>query len=276
MLAAAWAGEPLGINLENYAYPYPIAFLPLDVVHHPVRLAYMDVAPTDAANGKSVLLLHGRNFPASYWSGVIAALAAAGFRVIAPDHLGFGKSSKPLGPWSFDDAAAHTASLLDALGIAQADVVGHSLGGMLAVRFARTYPARVRRLVLEAPLGLEDYRFYVPPIPVETLLAREMRLTGEEYYQYLVNSYGLTLSCKQVMPFVEIRERMKESADYPRWVEAYVATYFAIWGQPTVHELPLVQAPTLFLVGSRDRTAPGRPYAAPADRERMGHIAELA
>ena len=101
-----------------------------------------------AANGHTVLLLHGRNFPASYWAPVIAALTQTGFRVIAPDQIGFGKSSKPEGPWSFDTAAAQTAALLDSLGIAQVDVIGHSMGGMLAARFTRTYPDRVRRLVL--------------------------------------------------------------------------------------------------------------------------------
>ena len=145
---AAGAAEPLGIALEGYPYPYPIAFLPLTVEHEPVRMAYMDVAPAGAANGHTVLLLHGRNFPASYWAPVIAALTQTGFRVIAPDQIGFGKSSKPEGPWSFDTAAAQTAALLDSLGIAQVDVIGHSMGGMLAARFTRTYPDRVRRLVL--------------------------------------------------------------------------------------------------------------------------------
>ena len=279
-LASAWAApsapEPLGIDLEGYPYPYPVAFLPLEQDHHPVRMAYMDVAPTGAANGRAVLLLHGRNFPASYWSGVIAALASAGFRVIAPDQIGFGKSSKPLGPWSFDRAAEQTAALLDALRLPQVDVLAHSMGGMLAVRFARTYPARVRRLVLEAPLGLEDYRFHVPPVPESRLLQGELSLTAAEYRHYLKTAYGTTLSDAALDPFVTLRERITSSGDFPRWAEAFVATYTAIWGQPTVHELPLVTAPTLFLVGTRDRTAPGRPYAPPAARDAMGHVADLA
>ena len=274
--AAPPATEPLSIDLEGYPYPYPVAFLPLEQDHHPVRMAYMDVAPTGTANGRAVLLLHGRNFPASYWSGVIAALAAGGFRVIAPDQIGFGKSSKPLGPWSFDRAAEQTAALLDALRLPQVDVLGHSMGGMLAVRFARTFPARVRRLVLEAPLGLEDYRFHVPPVPESRLLEQELALTPADYRHYLKTAYGTTLSDAALDPFVTLRERITLSGDFPRWAEAFVATYTAIWGQPTVHELPLVTAPTLFLVGTRDHTAPGRPYAPPSARDAMGHVADLA
>src|SRR5688572_12164227 len=66
--------EPLGIALEGYAYPYPVRFLPLTVEQHAVRLAYMAVPPTAAANGRTVLLLHGRDFPASYWEPTIKAL----------------------------------------------------------------------------------------------------------------------------------------------------------------------------------------------------------
>ncbi|MBX5452698.1 MAG: alpha/beta hydrolase [Acidobacteriia bacterium] len=280
-LAAFAAGasgptEPLGIDLEGFPYPYPVSFFPLEVNHHPVRMAFMDVAPKSTPNSRAVLLLHGRNFPASYWQPVIDALIGAGYRVIAPDQIGFGKSSKPEGDWSFDRAAAETAELLDFLHIGKVDVVGHSMGGMLAVRFTRTFPERVQHLVLEAPLGLEDYRFYVPPVPESKLIAEEMARTEENYRHYLRTAYGTTLSDAALRPFIEIRERIKRSGDYPRWVEAFVASYYAIWGQPTVHELPLVSTPTLFLVGTRDHTAPGRAYAKPEDQPRMGHIVELA
>lgn len=274
--SAARAAEPLGIDLEGYPYPFPVAFLPLTVGHHPVRMAYMDVRPKAGANGRAVLLLHGRNFPSSYWEPVIRTLSAAGFRVVAPDQIGFNKSSKPETAWSFDDAAANTAALLDSLHLPQVDVVGHSMGGMLAIRFARDYPARVHKLVLESPLGLENYRLYVPPVAPELMFREEMNRSAEAYLEYLMNAYGVTLPAAAVAPFVTMRERMKGSADYPRWVEAYVRTYYAIWGQPVVQELPLIAAPTLFMVGTRDRTAPGRAYAKPEDQERMGHIADLA
>jgi pimeloyl-ACP methyl ester carboxylesterase len=149
--------EPLGIALEGYPYPFPVRFFPLTVEHHAVRLAYMDVPPAAAANGRAVLLMHGRNFPASYWEQTIKALAGAGYRVIAPDQINFGKSSKLDDvPVSFDAMAEHTAALLDYLGIKDADVVAHSMGNMAAVRLTRTYPQRVRKLVMYAPVGLED------------------------------------------------------------------------------------------------------------------------
>lgn len=275
--ATAQPSEPLGIALEGYAYPHPVQYLPLEVEHHAVRMAYMDVAPTGAANGRAVLLLHGRNFPASYWEPVIKALAAAGYRVIAPDQINFGKSSKLDDvPVSFDAMAANTAALLDRLGLTRVDVVAHSMGNMAGVRFTRTYPDRVNKLVMYAPVGLEDYRFYVPPVPKERLIEQEDKLTGPAYLQQLITTYGLTLPPEKVQPFVDIRERMKGSAEWPRWVRSFVSSYYAMWGQPVVHELPLVDRPVLLMAGTRDRTAPGKPFARPEDRERMGHVAERA
>ena len=123
---------------------------------------------------------------------------------------------------------------------------------------------------------MEDYRLTVPPVPRETLVKQESALTADAYEKQLYSNYGLTLQREQVLPFVEIRERMKGSAEFPRWVEAFVSNYYAIWGQPVAHELRLIALPTLFIVGTRDRTAPGRPFARPEDQAGMGHIAELA
>jgi pimeloyl-ACP methyl ester carboxylesterase len=213
----------------------------------------------------------------SYWESTIRVLVNAGYRVIAPDQINFGKSSKLDDvPVSFDAMAAHTAALLDYLIVERVDVVAHSMGNMAAVRFARTYPDRVGKLVMYGPVGLEDYRFYVPPVPEERLVEQEDKLTAEAYLNQLVTTYGLTLPKHEVQPFVDIRERMKGSAEWPRWVRSFVSSYYAMWGQPVVHELPLVDKPVLFLVGTRDRTAPGRPFAKPEDRDRMGRIAERA
>ena len=271
------AAEPYGIALEGYAYPYPVHLLPVVWEGRPLRLAYMDVAPTANSNGRSVVLMHGRNFPGSYWAPTIAALAAAGYRVIVPDQIHFGKSSKPDElQVNFDVMAAHTAALLDHLKIEQVDIVAHSMGGMAGTRFTRTYPTRVKKLVLEAPVGLEDYRQYVPLVPRERLVEQEMALTAEQYYTQLKNTYNPQLSREQFWPFIELRARMMASAEYPRWVRSYVSSYYAMWGQPVVHEFALLTQPTLIMVGGRDRTATGRAFAPPELRDKMGRFPERA
>ncbi|MET0722085.1 MAG: alpha/beta fold hydrolase, partial [Tardiphaga sp.] len=102
--------EPYGIGLEGFAYPYPVNMLPLVNDGEQLRMAYMDVKPTTKPNGRTVLLLHGRNFPSSYWAPVIGTLNEAGYRVVVPDQIGFGKSSKPSGDLHFDNLARNTVA----------------------------------------------------------------------------------------------------------------------------------------------------------------------
>ena len=270
------AAEPYGIGLEGFAYPHPVAMLKLPSESEDLRMAYMDVKPTANANGRAVLLLHGRNFPSSYWEPVIKALTAAGYRAVVPDQVGFGKSSKPLGELSFDDLARHTVYLLDQLHLDRVDVVAHSLGGMLAVRLTRSYPARIDHLLLEAPIGLEDYRMYVPPVTTERLLQVEDALDAEGYRRQLVANYSLTLPPDQVTPFIESRMNIKGAADYPRWLRAFVNTYQMLYREPVVYDYPLISQKTLFIMGANDHNAPGRPYAPEALRAKMGENAKLA
>jgi pimeloyl-ACP methyl ester carboxylesterase len=267
--------EAYGIGLEGFAYPYPVHMLPLVNDGEQLRMAYMDVQPA-TPNGRTVVLLHGRNFPSSYWARVITTLSGAGYRVVVPDQIGFGKSSKPVADLHFDTLARNTIALMDHLQIAQFDIVAHSLGGMLAVRIARASPDRVARLVLAAPIGLEDYRLYVTPTPTETILENEDRLTAEGYRRQLETNYSLKLPPDQVTPFIDARFNIKGSAEYPRWLRAFVNSAQMIYREPVVHEIPSIAQPTLFVMGEDDHNAPGKPNAPETLRPKMGQNADLA
>jgi pimeloyl-ACP methyl ester carboxylesterase len=162
------------------------------------------------------------------------------------------------------------------LQIAKADIVAHSLGSMLGVRIARAFPDRVDHLVLTAPIGLEDYRLYVPPTPTEKIIEAEDKLTAEGYRRQLETNYSLKLPADQVTPFIEARFNIKGSAEYPRWLRAFVASAQLIYREPVVHEIPLVTRPTLFIMGADDHNAPGNANAPEALRPQMGHNAEHA
>jgi pimeloyl-ACP methyl ester carboxylesterase len=268
--------EAMGIALEGFPYPYPVHFLPVTLEGEDLRLAYMDIPPEGSSTGRTVVLLHGRNFPSSYWEPTIKALSAAGYRVVVPDQIGFGKSSKPGFGNSFDAMARTTLALLDSLGVARFDVVGHSMGGMLAVRLARADGSRVDHLVLYSPIGLEDYRFYVPPVTDEQLAERERGLSADDYRKQLMTNYAISLPSTAIEPLVQLREEIKESGEYPRWLKSFVASYQMIYTQPVAHEITLIDRPTLFIMGANDHNAPGRPYAPPELRDKMGQNSALA
>ena len=114
-----------------------------------VRLHYVE-----AGAGPLVLLLHG--FPQSWlcWRHQIPALAAAGFRVVAPDMRGYNLSNKPRGvaAYALDELAGDVEDLVAALGEQSADVVGHDWGGIVAWHLAATRPQRLRKLaIVNAP-----------------------------------------------------------------------------------------------------------------------------
>ncbi|HEY0234074.1 MAG TPA: alpha/beta hydrolase [Afipia sp.] len=274
--AASGLKQPYGIGLEGFAYPYPVNLLPLVNNGEKVRMAYMDVAPTSAPNGRTVVLLHGRNFPSSYWAPVIKTLSDRGYRVLVPDQIGFGKSSKPTFDLHFDVLARNTIALLDHLQLEKVDVVAHSIGGMLGVRIARAFPDRVSHLMLVAPIGLEDYRLYVPPTPNEKLIEIEDKQTADGYRKQLVTNYSLKLPPDQITPFIDARINVKGAADYAQWLRAFVNSAQMIYREPVAHEIPLITRPTLFVMGADDHNAPGKANAPEALRAKMGQNADLA
>lgn len=99
--------------------------------------------------GTPLVLLAGLGYPAWQWHRM-APLLAEHCQVILPDNRGVGQSSKPAGPYTAELLAADTVGLLDALGIAQAAVLGHSMGGFIAQALALDYPQRVSKLILAA------------------------------------------------------------------------------------------------------------------------------
>ena len=146
---------------------------------------------------------------------------------------------------------------------------------MLSVRFARMYPELVDRIVLVAPIGLEDYRLYVPPIPAERLMELEDKVTPESYLTQLIKGYSLTLSEQALAPYVAARTNIKGSAEYPRWLRAFVNSAQMIWREPVVYEIPLLPQNVLFVMGENDHLAPGRDFAPEELRGEMGQNVEL-
>jgi pimeloyl-ACP methyl ester carboxylesterase len=154
---AQWG--PVSINLEDVPYPHPVRFLERELYGQVVRIAYMDVMPTTAANGRTVVLLHGGSYYGWYWQDTIEALRDEGYRVVVVDRLGWGRSSKPIIPYSINLHAANTRAILDELGIEAVAVVGHSIGGQEASRYAFLYPETTTHMVMVNPVGLSDGRY---------------------------------------------------------------------------------------------------------------------
>jgi pimeloyl-ACP methyl ester carboxylesterase len=173
--------KPGSLTCDECPYPYPSKYLGISVYGQDVRISYMDVAPTGTPNGRTVLVLHGNNFGGFYFKGIIDALTKEGFRVIVPDQIGYGRSSKPIAPYNLNSQARNTYRILQHEKIERVSVVGHSMGGMLTARFATQFPKAVERLVIYNPIGLTDGRF-----------GRPMPTIDETYEQTLKTDYQST------------------------------------------------------------------------------------
>jgi pimeloyl-ACP methyl ester carboxylesterase len=261
--------EPLGTAMENWSYPYPVQMLQFEMEGRPVRMAYMDVKPQNP-NGQTLLLMHGKNFGSDYWANTLKAMSTYGYRVIAPDQIGFGKSSKPEMRYSFATLAENTTRLLEHLKVGRVTVIGNSMGGMLAVHFARKYPERVAALVLENPLGLEDYVASIPAQQTPTLVRLEMAQTPASYRNFVKGYFPVWKP--EYERFVEQFARVQLSGDYPRFALVSALTYQMIYEGPILNELPRLTVPTLLVIGQNDRTVFGRRFAPPEVVRPMGNF----
>jgi pimeloyl-ACP methyl ester carboxylesterase len=266
----------LGICLEEYEYPYPVQFLPVTSDLQPLKMAYMDIPPAREANGRTVVLFHGKAFGCYYFRNVIEALTGSGYRVVAPDQIGWGKSPKPDIHYSFQLLAANTAALLDHLGVTSVAVLGHSTGGMTAARFTLMYPDRVTHLVLEDPLGLADYRIGIPAQSEETLYQHEVNWTDPAVIRAYVAGYFVTPDPSVYEPLADVLVRVTLSPEYPQWARAAALTFQMIYQQPVRHEYHLIAPPTLVIVGAEDHVVPLGQYAKPEDAARLGDFKALS
>jgi pimeloyl-ACP methyl ester carboxylesterase len=246
--------KPGSITCEECPYPYPSSYLSLTLYGQEVRMAYMDVAPQAASNGHTVVLLHGNNFAGFYFGGIINGLRREGFRIIVPDQIGYGRSSKPIMPYNLADMARNTRAILQSLNINKVFIVGHSMGGMLAARFATQYPDMTERLVLYNPIGLSDVRFERPNVDPEAAY----KLTLASTYQSIRASIMRYVAHRpaawnsQFESYVRIRYAWTLSADWPRLARVQTLLSNVIYLDPVVYDWAHIQAPTLVYGGAED------------------------
>lgn len=275
--AAPQHGAPhYGLHLEGFDYPFAVQYHAVAFAGETYRMAYMDLHPQGTPRG-TVVLLHGKNFSGAYWGRTAQDLAALGFRVVMPDQLGFGKSDKPRDyEYSFCGLAANTRALLDDIGVTHAVVLGHSMGGMLATRFALMYPAFTDQLVLLNPIGLEDWAEKgVAYRGLEGWYRAGCALNAEKIKQYELTSYYDNQWQPEYQPWVDMLAGLYQGPGGDTYAAVQAQTYDMVYTQPVVHEFPRLRVPTLLIIGQRDRTAIDRDLAPPDVRPTLGDYPRL-
>lgn len=234
----------------------------------------------EAGRGPAVLLMHGFAGSAEDWRPTGEWLAHAGYRAIAVDSLGFGRSAKPgNAPYSLELMARLYAGLLDRLNIVQAAVVAHSMGAKYALTLALLHPQRVRRLALAAPDGFVESAPMSKagglPIAGPALLWLGAR---ESVARQMLNA---SFHAPDTFVTAEVVERGRAALRGPdnrRALMAISRRYDANDLTKTGMRARLgeLQAPTLLIWGDNDRVFPVEVYGVLAEREiREAHLVVL-
>ena len=264
--------KPGSITCEDVDYPYPSSYLPLTLYGQDVRIEFMDVAPLGAANGHTVVLFHGNNFGGFYFGSIIDAFRKEGFRVIAPDQIGYGRSSKPIIPYNLHDMARNTRSILQSLKIDKVMVVGHSMGGMLAARFATQFPDVAERIVLYNPIGLVDPRYSRPWQGADDSYKRTLASTYASIKAGIMRyvAHNEAAWTPEFERYTRIRYSWTLSADWPRLAMAQSIIGQMLYLDQVVDDWAHIKVPTLAFGGAED-VLPG---TAALFQERMKFVAD--
>jgi pimeloyl-ACP methyl ester carboxylesterase len=249
--------KPGSITYDEVAYPHPVAYFPVTLYGQDLRMAYMDVPPTGQPNGRTVILFHGMNFGGFYFAGPIDVLRKEGFRVVVPDQIGFGRSSKPIMPYNFHDMALNSRKLLQTLGVTKVTVIGHSMGGMLAARFSASFPDITERTVIYDPIGLTDPRYERPWRSADDAYKATMAQSNDQRWQ------GFYANIRRYFPspgawkpeyeqYVRILYAPTLGGDWPRLAMVRSIYQQILYLDPVVYDWPKIKSKTLVIGGEKD------------------------
>jgi pimeloyl-ACP methyl ester carboxylesterase len=262
--------------LADFDYPQPVHHYDFQSQGQSLTMAFMDVRPQQP-NGRTVVLLHGKNFCAATWEASLGPLRDAGYRLVVPDQIGFCKSSKPQAyQFSLHQLAANTHALLAGIGVERPIVLGHSMGGMLAFRYALMYPQEMTGLVVVNPIGLEDWKAKgVPLTGVDQLYERERQTTFESIKRYQQTTYYAGAWQPAYDRWVAMLAGMYAGGEGKLVAWNQALTSDMIMSQPVVYEFERIAVPTTLLIGQKDTTAIGKDRALPEVASRLGNYPEL-
>ncbi|KHO14455.1 alpha/beta fold hydrolase [Acinetobacter seifertii] len=270
------ANNVYGEHLEGFKYPYPLQYFNFSSQQQNLKMGYMDVQPKKP-NGQTVVVLHGKNFCGATWEETISFLTQNGYRVIAPDQIGFCTSSKPDHyQYSFQQLAENTHALLNKLGVKQPILLAHSTGGMLATRYALMYPKETKLLGMVNPIGLEDWKAKgVPYRSIDQWYQRELKVSAESIKAYELKTYYQGQWKPEYDKWVDMLAGLNAGKGHEKvaWNSALI--YDMIFTQPVYYEFSHLKVPTVLYIGTGDTTAIGSDIAPPEVKQKIGQYSVL-
>ncbi|MFD7769198.1 alpha/beta fold hydrolase [Streptomyces sp. NPDC059787] len=231
-------------------------FLPSDLIVDGVRISYRD-----RGEGEPVVFLHGTPSHSYEWRNVVPRIEAAGHRAITYDLPGYGRSERPVDRDT--SVAAQTdllGGLLDALGIEQATIVAHDIGGAIGQRFAIAHPERVRRLMIIDTVSYDSWPSETWRKIIDERLEDHVRLPQEAFDALLTRQLEMTVADGAATMTGDVLEAYlaphRSALGRVSFFEHQVRHYDSRYTQEITDQLASLTMPVRILWGERDQWQP--------------------
>ncbi len=265
----------LALGAPRYATRGPIE--PADIwsplPRHHVTVDGVDIAYVDSGGtGPALVFIHGLSSYTSFWEYQIPAFTGS-HRVLALDLPGYGASGRPDAPCTPPWYATVVASWLDGVGVEKATIVGHSMGGQIALTLALEHPEKVERLVLSAPAGLEPFQPGAAKFMKDFWTERRAMQTTEEQVRANFVTQVFNRRDAGVERLIEERVRLGLSESFAGTSVAVARSVAGMLDFPVRDRLAAIGVPTLVVFGAADRMIPNPIFTGGATRS-IARIAE--
>ncbi len=221
----------------------------------PLTVRYVELNP---AGTRTLLFVHGLGSHLKFWRYQLDTFAAQGFRVLAVDLPGFGKSDKPASfPYTTESFSDVLLALLDELKLPRVVLLGHSMGGQTSMAFAIRHPERVDALVLTSPAGMEQFNPREQQWFINVFSSTFVKSAPEYAIWGSVRSGNFRRWRDELNWLVEERVRMAKADEFDAYAYAQVRVVDGLTKNDFVREQQKdITAPTLIVFGEDDRLIP--------------------
>jgi pimeloyl-ACP methyl ester carboxylesterase len=236
--------------VTTWNYPFDVHFAD---VNDSIRLAYVD----EGAGAETLIFLHGLGSNLQAWQKTIAGLKKD-YRCVALDLPGYGKSSKGDYAFGMTFFANQVAAFIEELGLEEVTLVGHSMGGQVALALALQEPEYLKRLVLAAPAGLETFSAenrdffatYVQPSIIRATTESQIKAN------FALNFYEMP---EDAQFMIEDRLMMRNDTQaYQYYSEMIPRCVLGMLDEPVADQLQELDLPTLLVFGVQDQLIPNK------------------
>ncbi len=236
-------------SMDQLSYPYAVK---KQMVLNDIEVAYVD----EGQGTETLIFIHGLGSYLPAWKRNIEGLKQQ-YRCIALDLPGYGKSDKADYPYDMEFFANVVANFMQKLSINEATIVGHSMGGQIAMTMALYHSEKVKNLVLVSPAGFETFHEGQKQWFRDVFTARLVKLTPADAIQSNL-AYNFYDMPEEAEFMITDRLAMRTASDFDWYCHAIEYSVKGMVDQPVFEFLPDIKQPTLVIFGENDNLIPNR------------------